>query len=352
MTQAVISTEFGTTPSGEKVYEYTLTNSKGSFVKIINFGGIVTQLHVPDKQGKLSDVVLGFENLEPYLEKSPYFGAIIGRYGNRIANAQFTLNKKVYSLAANNGVNNLHGGPVGFDKKVWQAKTFVDAKGQGLQLSLLSPDGDQGFPGNLQVTVTYLFTEENELHVDYHATTDQPTHVNLTQHSYFNLSGAEDILNHQMQIFADKIVPINAVQISTGELMPVANTPFDFLQPKSIGRDINQSTQQLQNGFGYDHTYVINQKSKKELTLAARVTDSVSGRVLEVLTREPGVQFYSGNFLDGSLRGKGKTYQYRSGFCLEPQHFPDTPNQSQFPSTVLNPGEVYETKTVFRFLVS
>jgi aldose 1-epimerase len=353
MIQAAIEpTEFGITPAGETVHEYTLINSKGSFVKIINFGGIITQLHVPDKQGIISDVVLGFETLEPYLDQSPYFGAIIGRYGNRIANARFQLNDKTYSLAANNGVNNLHGGPVGFDKKVWQAETFSDAKGQGLKLHLLSADGDQGFPGNLEVTVIYQFTEENELHVDYRATTDQTTPVNLTQHSYFNLSGAGDILNHQMQIFADKIVAINSVQIPTGELMPVMGTEFDFLQPKSIGQDINQGSQQLQNGFGYDHTYVVNQPFKKALTLAARVVDSFSGRVLEVLTQEPGVQFYSGNFLDGSLHGKGKAYQYRSGFCLEPQHFPDSPNQPHFPSSILKPGEVYETKTVFRFLAN
>ena len=349
---AITSTEFGITPAGETVYEYTLTNANGSFVKIINLGGIITQLHVPDKSGKIDDVVLGFETLDPYLEQSPYFGAIIGRYGNRIANACFQLEGKKYSLAANNGVNNLHGGPIGFDKKVWHAETFSDAKGAGLKLHLLSPDGDQGFPGNLQVTVIYQFTEKNELHVDYHAITDQATPVNLTQHSYFNLSGADDVLHHHMQIFADNIVPVNSVQIPTGELMLVSNTAFDFLQPKPVGRDINQNNQQLQNGFGYDHTYVINQRMKKELTLAARVVDPLSGRVLEVLTQEPGVQFYSGNFLDGSLQGKGKTYGYRSGFCLEPQHFPDSPNQPHFPSCILQPDDVYTTKTIFRFSIN
>lgn len=351
MQSAITSTEFGVTPSGEAVSEYTLKNSSGSFVKIINFGGIITQLHVPDKNGKLSDVVLGFETLEPYLENSPYFGAIIGRYGNRIANSSFELKGKNYQLAANNDINNLHGGPIGFDKRVWQTETFTDAEGQGLKLHLLSRDGDQGFPGNLQVTVTYLFTEKNELVVDYYATTDQTTLVNLTQHSYFNLAASGDILQHKMQIFADTIVDIDDMQIPLGELMPVDNTPFDFRQPKAIGKDINQSHQQIINGLGYDHTFVINQSAYKVMTLAARVTEPGSGRVLEVLTEEPGVQFYSGNFLDGSLTGKGTTYHHRTGFCLEPQHYPDSPNQPKFPSTVLNPGEEYKTKTIFRFLV-
>lgn len=352
MSQAnIASTHFGTTPDGEVIKEFTLKNASGSFVKIINFGGIITQLHVPDKQGKLADVVLGFDTLEPYLQKSPFFGAIIGRYGNRIAGAQFVLNGRTYNLAANNGVNNLHSGPVGFDKKIWGTETFVDERGQGLKLTLLSEDGDQGFPGNVNVTVTYLFNDQNELHVDYFATTDQATHVNLTQHSYFNLAAAGDILNHEMQIFADRIVPIDNVQIPLGDLMPVANTAFDFRQPKSIGVDINQQHQQIKNGLGYDHTFVINQHAYKALTLAARVEEKNSGRVLEVFTEEPGVQFYSGNFLDGSLTGKGVNYQYRTGFCLEPQHFPDTPNRPQFPSTVLNPGEEYKTKTIFKFSV-
>ncbi|MBK8188730.1 MAG: galactose mutarotase [Cellvibrio sp.] len=349
---AITSIQFGITPSGETVNEYTLKNSSGSFVKIINFGGIITQLQVPDKNGVLGDVVLGFETLEPYLETSPYFGAIIGRYGNRIANASFQLNGKNYQLAANNGTNNLHGGPIGFDKRVWQTETFTDAKGQGLKLHLLSQDGDQGFPANLQVTVTYQFTEKNELVVDYVATTDQTTLVNLTQHSYFNLADSGDILQHQMQIFADRIVDINDVQIPLGNLMPVENTPFDFRQPKAIGADINQSHAQITNGLGYDHTFVINQHHYKHMTLAARVSEPVSGRVLEVLTEEPGVQFYSGNFLDGSLIGKGTTYHHRTGFCLEPQHYPDSPNQPQFPTTVLNPGDEYKTKTIFRFLVT
>jgi aldose 1-epimerase len=352
MTQSLISSaHFGVTPSGESVQEFTLANSSGSFVKIINFGGIITQLHVPDKKGVLADVVLGFETLEPYLEKSPYFGAIIGRYGNRIAGARFQLNGKTYELAANNGANNLHGGPIGFDKRIWQTETFVDANGPVLKLSLFSQNGDQGFPGNLDVTVTYQFTEQNELVVDYYATTDQTTLVNLTQHSYFNLAGKGDILQHQMQIFSDCVVAIDNVQIPLGNLMSIEGTPFDFRQSKPIGQDINQPHQQIVNGVGYDHTFVINQSQYKQMTLAARVSDPESGRVLEVLTEEPGVQFYSGNYLDGSLKGKGRTYQYRTGFCLEPQHYPDSPNQPQFPSVVLNPGEEYKTKTIFRFLV-
>lgn len=346
---AITTSPFGMTSTGEQVTEYRLENSSGSLAKIINFGGIITELQVPDRNGQLADVVLGFDTLEPYLEKSPFFGAIIGRYGNRIANASFQLNGRTYNLVPNNGVNNLHGGPIGFDKKVWTAETFENEKGPGLKLYLLSEDGDQGFPGNLNVTVIYQFTHENELIVDYFATTDQTTHVNLTQHSYFNLSGSKDILSHQMQIFADTIVPIDSVSIPTGELMSVENTPFDFREGKLIGRDINQAHQQIENGLGYDHTFVINQKHKKELTLAARVSDAISGRVLEVLTEEPGVQFYSGNFLDGTLTGKQVTYHYRSGFCLEPQCFPDSPNQPQFPSTILNPGEEYKTRTIFRF---
>lgn len=351
MNQEIISSRHFGTAYGKNITEFTLKNASGSFVKIINLGGIITQLHVPDKHGKLADVVLGFDEVDPYLDKSPYFGALIGRYGNRIANAQFVINGNRYNLAANNGTNNLHAGPQGYDKKVWDAEAFFDEKGQALKLSLLSEDGDQGFPGNLQVTVTYIWTEADELLVDYQATTDKPTHVNLTQHSYFNLAASGNILDHQMQIFADKIVPIDGVQIPTGELMPVENTPFDFRNSKAIGCDINQNHLQITNGLGYDHTFVINQTTYKELTLAAKVVEPVSGRVLEVLTEEPGVQFYSGNFLDGSLTGKGINYTYRSGFCLEPQHFPDTPNQPQFPSTLLNPGETYHTKTIFKFSV-
>lgn len=351
-TMAIAQKSFGTTAAGEVVTEYTLTNKSGSRVKIINFGGIITEWHMRDKNGVLADVVLGFDTLEPYLEVGPYFGALIGRVGNRIANAQFTLDGQTYSLAANNGINNLHGGLIGFDKKVWSATTADHENGPILKLHLLSEDGDQGFPGNLDVTVTYQFTHDDEIIVDYFATTDKATPVNLTQHTYFNLAGEGDILNHQMQIFADHINAINEVQIPVGEPMPVANSPFDFRHPRPIGELINAEHEQLKNGFGYDHNFLIKQKTYKELTLAARVEEESSGRVLEVFTEEPGVQFYSGNFLDGTLTGKGITYQKRTGFCLEPQHAPDSINQAQFPSIVLRPGEEYKTRTVFKLSVN
>lgn len=350
-TTAITQKPFGTTAAGELVTEYTLTNKRGSIAKIINLGGIITEWHMRDKNGVLADVVLGFDTLEPYLEVGPYFGALIGRVGNRIANAQFTLDGETYSLTANNGSNNLHGGPIGFDKKIWSATTADDANGPILKLHLLSEDGDQGFPGNLDVTVTYQFTHDDEIIVDYFATTDKATPVNLTQHTYFNLAGQGDILNHQMQIFADHINAVNEVQIPVGEPMPVANTPFDFRIPRLIGELINSEHEQIKNGFGYDHNFLINQKTYKELILAARVEEATSGRALEVFTEEPGVQFYSGNFLDGTLTGKGITYQKRTGFCLEPQHAPDSINQPQFPSIVLRPGEEYKTRTIFKLSV-
>jgi aldose 1-epimerase len=351
-TSAITQKIFGTTPAGEPVTEFTLTNKRGSIAKIINLGGIITELHVRDKNGQLADVVLGFDSLEPYLEVGPYFGALIGRVGNRIANAQFSLDGETYALAANNGSNNLHGGPVGFDKKVWAAEPFENANGQGLVLQLLSEVGDHGFPGNLHVKVTYQFTHDDEIVVDYFATTDKATPVNLTQHTYFNLAGKGEILNHQLQIFADHINAVNDAQIPVGEPMPVVATPFDFRTPQLIGSRINEAHEQISNGFGYDHNFLINQQAYKELTLAARVEENTSGRVLEVFTEEPGVQFYSGNFLDGTLTGKGITYQKRSGFCLEPQHAPDSINQTQFPTIVLRPGEEYKTRTIFKLSVT
>ena len=351
MTTAITQRVFGTTPAGETVTEFTLTNQRGSIAKIINFGGIITELHVRDKNGNLGDVVLGFETLEPYLEKSPFFGALIGRVGNRIADARFVLDGVTYNLAANNGPNSLHGGVQGFDKKIWSAEPFENAKGQGLVLSLLSEDGDQGFPGNLSVKVTYQFTHDDEIVVDYFATTDKATPVNLTQHTYFNLAGNGDILNHTLQIFADHINAVNAVQIPVGSPLPVAGTPFDFREPQLIGERINANHEQIDNGLGYDHNFLINQIRYKSLTLAARAEEDTSGRVLEVFTEEPGVQFYSGNFLDGSLTGKGVNYKHRTGFCLEPQHAPDSINQSQFPSIVLRPGEEYKTRTIFKLSV-
>lgn len=348
---AITQRLFGTTPVGEEITEYTLTNNRGCIAKIINFGGIITELHVRDKNGQLGDVVLGFETLEPYLEKSPFFGALIGRVGNRIAGAQFTLDGTTYPLVANNGLNSLHGGVQGFDKKVWAVESFENARGPGLILRLLSEDGDQGFPGNLDVRVTYQFTHDDEIVVDYFATTDKATPVNLTQHTYFNLAGKGDILNHHVQIFADHINAVNEGQIPVGAPMPVANTPFDFRTAKPIGAHIDVDHEQIKNGIGYDHNFLINQLAHKELTLAARVVEESSGRLLEVFTEKPGVQFYSGNFLDGSLTGKGVTYHKRTGFCLEPQHAPDSINQAQFPSIVLRPNEQYKTRTIFKLSV-
>jgi aldose 1-epimerase len=351
MQQTITSKHFGTTPKGEFITEFTLTNAKGNFVKIIDFGGIVTEVQVPDRNGERNNVVLGFDTLEPYLKKSPYIGALIGRYGNRIANGRFSLEGVNYELATNNPPNNLHGGWEGFDKKVWQAEPFENTLGPGLHLCLLSEDGDQGFPGNLNVKVTYQWTHDNQLVVDYFATTDKTTLVNLTQHTYFNLAGKGSVLNHQLQLFADHFTAVSESLIPIGELTPVANTPFDFRLPHAIGERIDADHEQILRGFGYDHNFVINQPYYKALTLAARVYEPISGRTLEVITQEPGVQFYSANFLDGSLIGKSGPCEKRHAFCLEPQHYPDSPNQPQFPSTVLRPSEQYKTKTIFMFSI-
>lgn len=341
---------FGKTASGEEVSLFTLTNACGIEVKITNFGGIVTAIKTPDARGEFCDIALGFDELQPYLQDSPYFGALIGRFGNRLAQGRFSLDGKIYQLDTNNGPNHLHGGFAGFDKVVWSPTSFVTDQGMGLKLFYLSPDGDQGYPGNLKVTVTYTLTDQNELQVDYHATTDKPTPINMTQHSYFNLAGQGDILQHQLMINADHFTPIDATQIPLGETRAVAGTPFDFRIAKKIGDHIDSDDEQIKNGLGYDHNFVLNKTGAKELSLAARAMDAGTGRVLEVYTEEPGVQFYSGNFLDGSLTGKGKTYNYRSGFCLEPQHFPDSPNQPDFPSTILHPGEEYTSRMLFKFL--
>jgi aldose 1-epimerase len=291
-------------------------------------------------------VALGFDSLEPYLKGHPFFGAIAGRYGNRIAKGRFALNGKTYSLAVNNGPNHLHGGVKGFDKHVWQAQV---SGSNALVLTRRSPDGEEGYPGNLDVRITYTLTDRNELVVDYHATTDKPTPVNLTQHTYFNLAGQGDILGHEMAIEADRYTPVDSDLIPTGELAPVAGTPFDFRTPTAIGARIDASNPQIANGRGYDHNWVLN-RSGSGLQPAAHVFDPVSGRTLDVFTTEPGVQFYTGNFLDGTLTGKGGTvYRRRTGFCLETQHFPDSPNQPAFPSTILEPGREYRTQTVFRF---
>jgi aldose 1-epimerase len=341
---------FGTLPDGRQVNQYTLTNHNGMLVRILDFGGIITEIHVPDRDGRLADVALGFDRLEPYLGESPYFGALIGRYGNRIAKGRFTLDGKTYELATNNDANHLHGGNQGFDKVLWSA-AVEDA---GLVLRYRSPDGEEGYPGSLDATVTYSLSDDNAIVVRFHAVTDQPTPVNLTQHSYFNLCGAgqDDILGHELTIAADRYIPIDAGSIPLGPLAPVEGTPFDFRQPHPIGERIGQPDEQLRNGSGYDHCFVLEgDAGKGALARAVHVREPRSGRVLELLTQEPGVQFYSGNFLDGSLHGKGHAYALRSGFAIEPQHFPDSPNQPSYPNTILRPGEVYQTESRFRFSV-
>jgi len=349
---------FGTMPDGTQVSQFTLTNAAGMIVRILDFGGIITQIHVPDRTGQFTDVALGFDTLAPYLKDSPYFGALIGRYGNRIAKGRFTLDGKTHQLPVNNGENHLHGGDPGFDKVLWQAVIEDGA----LVLRYRSVDGEQGYPGNLDATVRYTLSEDNEIIVRFQATTDQPTPVNLTQHSYFNLHGAAahagqsggDILDHVLTIDADRFVPIDSGAIPLGGLAPVTGTPFDFRQPRTIGARIEQEEdKQLRHGIGYDHCWVLNRTAgSKELKRAARVLEPASGRVLELWTQEPGVQFYSGNFLDSSLTGKGgRQYEFRSGLCLEPEHFPDSPNQADYPSTILRPGEVYATESRFRFSV-
>jgi aldose 1-epimerase len=343
---------WGKTKQGEPVDLYTLTNAQAVQVKITNYGGIVVNLLVPDRNGKLGDVVLGFDDLDGYLAGHPYFGALIGRYGNRIGKGTFTLDGKKYTLAQNNNGNHLHGGIKGFDKVVWKAKGILGEKGPGLVLTYLSPDKEEGYPGNLQVTVTYLLTSDNELHIHYRATTDRATPVNLTNHSYFNLAGAGngDILAHRLMLPADRFTPVDEGLIPTGQLRDVNGSPFDFRQPTAIGARIEEEDQQLTYGLGYDHNWVLNKERAGEMSLAARVEELRTGRVMEVFTTEPGIQFYCGNFLDGSNVGKGeKPYKHRYGFCLETQHFPDSPNKPAFPTTILKPGDQYETTTVYKF---
>jgi len=343
---------YGKTPDGKAVEMYTLHTLKGAEARIITYGGIVVSLKMPDKSGAFGDVVLGCTSLEEYEKATTYFGALIGRYGNRIGKAQFTLDGKTYHLATNNGVNTLHGGLKGFDKVVWTAQTKEDsAVGPSLILTYTSKDGEEGFPGTLQVKAVYTLTESNELRIDFTATTDKDTVVNLTHHSYFNLSGKGDILRHVVTIPAANITPVDAGLIPLGNLQPVAGTPFDFRTPTAIGARINADDAQLKLGPGYDHNWVIDKKPG-ELTLMARVSDPDSGRVMEVLSTEPALQFYTGNFLDGTIKGKGGwVYQQHAGFCMEPQHYPDSPNQPQFPSTELKPGQTYKNTIIYRFSV-
>jgi aldose 1-epimerase len=342
---------FGTTPEGKAVEQYVLANSQGMEVSVITYGGIITSWKVPGKDGALQDVVLGYDSLGQYLESNPYFGALIGRYGNRIAGAAFTIDGQEYSLAKNDGPNHLHGGLKGFDKVVWTARAEQSDKEARLILSYTSPDGEEGYPGTLQTTVTYTLKDDNSLEVRYEAETDQPTVVNLTQHTYFNLSGdyAKPILDHVVNLNADGYLPVDNTLIPTGEIATVKNTPFDFTDPKLIGQDIDKEHPQLEKGKGYDHCWVLNGQGTG-VRLAATAYHAESGRFLEVFTDEPGIQFYTGNFLDGSLPAKGGgSYGHRSGFCLETQHYPDSPNQEAFPSVRLDPGQKYTTTTRFKF---
>ncbi|MBN1154441.1 galactose mutarotase [candidate division KSB1 bacterium] len=344
---------FGVTNENVAVDLYTLTNNNGMTVKITNYGGIVTSIIVPDEDGNLSDVVLGHDNVEAYVKVNPYFGCIVGRYGNRIAKGKFKLNNKTFTLATNDGPNHLHGGLKGFDKVVWTAQEVKTDSTVGLELSYLSEDGEEGYPGNLTVKVIYTLTNDNTLQIDYEATTDQPTIVNLTNHSYFNLkdAGATPILDHELMLDADYITPVDKTLIPTGELRPVSGTPFDFTTSTPIGARIDAEDQQIKFGLGYDHNFVIN-GADGTLKLVGKLTEPTTGRVMEVYTTEPGIQFYSGNFLDGTITGKnGTVYKHRHGLCLETQHFPDSPNQPKFSSTVLNPGELYKTTTVYKFML-
>jgi aldose 1-epimerase len=340
---------YGALPDGSPAEIFTLTNRHGAQARVTNYGGIVVSLTVPDREGQMGDVVLGYDDLDGYLQQNPYFGSIVGRYGNRIGNASFVLGTDTFRLASNNGVNHIHGGVVGFDKILWRPEDVSTPEAPAVRLTYRSPDGEEGYPGNLDVAVTYSFNDRNELRIDYEATTDRETIVNLTNHSYFNLSGAPDILGHEMMIEADHITPVDAGLIPTGALLDVTGTPFDFRQPSPIGARIGDPHEQMVLGRGYDHNYVLD-GTRGELKLAARVYEPATGRVMEVLTTQPGVQFYSGNFLNGSITGKGGTvYGHRSGFCLETQHFPDSPNKPQFPSTLLRPGDTYRHTTVYRF---
>jgi aldose 1-epimerase len=335
---------------GKPVDLYTLVNHHGLVVKITNYGGIITSLLVRDRNGKLGDIVLGYENVNSYVKNNPYFGALIGRYGNRIGKGKFTLDGQDYVLAINNGENALHGGNKGYDKVIWDAREIKTREGVGLELAYLSPDGQEGYPGNLTIKVYYILTNRNELKVDYFATTDKKTVVNLTHHSYFNLAGAGTILGHELMLNANKFTPVDQGLIPTGELRNVAGTPFDFTQSVAIGARINQDDEQLRFGGGYDHNWVLNESGSGRLFLAGSLYEPKSGRFMEVFTTEPALQFYSGNFLDGTIEGKGgQFYSYRSGLCLEAQHFPDSPNKPDFPSTVLNPKEEYRQTTVYKF---
>jgi aldose 1-epimerase len=339
---------FGKTKDGDAVEAYTLTNAGGASVKFISYGGIITEINVPDRDGRIGNVVLGFKSVAGYEAESPYFGALIGRYGNRIGGAKFSLEGKEYTLAANNFGNSLHGGAKGFNKVVWRVAPIG---GNAARLTYVSPDGEEGYPGTLTVNVTYTWGDDNTLTIDYEATTDKPTVANLTSHSYFNLAGdgAGSIEGHALTIDADRITAVDAEAIPTGELMPVEGTPFDFRKATPIGARIRTSHPQIVNGLGYDHNFVLN-RTGAGLAFCARVADPATGRTLTMTTTEPGVQFYSGNFLEGKITGAaGRQYRQGDAFCLETQHFPDSPNRPEFPSTVLRPGETLRSTTTHRF---
>jgi aldose 1-epimerase len=358
VTREVHRVPFGTTADGKPVELFTLTNARGVEVRLTNYGGIITSLKTPDRSGRFDDIVLGYDSLNGYLHNSPYFGAIVGRYGNRIAKGRFTLDGTTYRLAVNNGPNSLHGGIRGFDKVVWTAEPFRSNGIEGVVLEYTSADGEEGYPGTLRARVTYTLTDDNRLIVDYQATSDKPTPVNLTQHSYWNLAGdgSRDILAHVLTINADSMTPVDTTLIPTGEISTVAGTPFDFRTPMPIGARIDQrQNTQIRYGGGYDHNFVLNRggAAVDSLVHAAHVAEPSTGRTLDIFTTEPGIQFYSGNFLDGTITGKaGHIYKYRYGLALETQHYPDSPNHPNFPSTILRPGQQYRSRTVFAFGVA
>jgi aldose 1-epimerase len=358
MSQGVDSLAFGTLANGQGAQLFTLRNAHGIEMQFTNYGGIITSLKTPDRSGHFSDIVLGYDNLAGYVASSPYFGAIVGRYANRIARGHFTLDGATYTLAVNNGPNSLHGGLRGFDKVVWNARPFRNQEGDGIALDYTSPNGEEGYPGTLRTTVTYTLTSDDRLIVDYLATTDKDTPINLSQHSYWNLVGnaSRDILGHVLTINAEAITPVDTTLIPTGEMMPVQGTPFDFRTPHAIGERVDQrQNAQIRFGNGYDHNFVLNRgaAASDALVFAARVVEPSSGRTMEISTTEPGIQFYSGNFLDGSITGKGgAVYHFRYGLALETQHYPDSPNHPNFPSTILRPGQQYRSRTVFKFGVT
>lgn len=357
MRRSLSRAPFGVAPDGTPVELFTFTNANGSRLAAMSYGGVIVSLQVPDRHGALADIVLGFDSLAGYLTQSAYFGAIVGRYANRISRGRFALDGTTYQLAINDGPNHLHGGMRGFDKMVWRGEPFSNDRGMGLALRYTSPDGEEGYPGALEVEVRYVLTDDDELVVEYEATSDAPTPVNLTQHSYFNLTGTgpasglggRDILAHELMIAADSFLPVDGHLIPTGEILSVAGTPLDFRAPTTIGARIGDRDAQLEYAGGYDHNFVLRGEAPGP-THAARVVEPITGRTLDVFTTEPGMQFYSGNALDGTIAGKdGRRYERHTGFCLETQHYPDSPNRPQFPSTILRPGERYSSRTVFAF---